>query len=522
MPNGELKLQHVCMWTDHGWKRVTPDTVMEYGNGRTIHAASGLLKCELCGQDVTFVNGKKYRPFFKHSRGEADKNCPERSAAATGTARMQMMRKIENLHSFRLVLDGGNSFHLEVGFSPMEHNLLNKLKNRSFRIIADEKSRNKYLFERLGSDSITYLKVEQPLALYYDIEVDEDVAPLITKWSERFSGIGNEALFSAKSGKLIQPFSEVVLGKEYYLLTNRQIHPDLSAVFAREVKRNGRIFVYLVKARSYSQTAAKFFSGLAYHYFLTDKPVEITPIWPPVIRNKETMMTKGQFLFSLVNGDGMCETYPVRQNLVSKLENVILTRLSLGQMQQILYVSRNSHLLTYSYVRKDLNIYSDQDLGDFQVFDENNVPVQAGELSGKIPKELVFKTKYDGLVEIKENGFLINSFQVKADTKQKLRSIMRNREYLVYIGSDCIWKIHIPDKQPKKKVESIDDDELFKKLICAKGSLIRINHSFGSICNGMNDYPKTKGWVRKKIKEGYISSEAYHMLRKMKGECNVE
>ena len=50
-------LTHVCMWTEHGWKRVTADEVSHLHPGGTVSARSGIFMCELCGQYVTLTNG---------------------------------------------------------------------------------------------------------------------------------------------------------------------------------------------------------------------------------------------------------------------------------------------------------------------------------------------------------------------------------------------------------------------------------------------------------------------------------
>ena len=49
-------LNHVCMWSEHGWVRVTAEEAAAKHPGGTVSAHSGLFMCELCGQYV------KHRP----------------------------------------------------------------------------------------------------------------------------------------------------------------------------------------------------------------------------------------------------------------------------------------------------------------------------------------------------------------------------------------------------------------------------------------------------------------------------
>ena len=72
-------LTHVCMWSDHGWKRITAEQAARLHPGGTVSARSGLFMCELCGQYVTLTDGDINVRYFKHSAYEKSKDCPERT-----------------------------------------------------------------------------------------------------------------------------------------------------------------------------------------------------------------------------------------------------------------------------------------------------------------------------------------------------------------------------------------------------------------------------------------------------------
>ena len=59
-------LTHVCMWSDHGWKRITAEQAARLHPGGTVSARSGLFMCELCGQYVTLTDGDINVRYFKH------------------------------------------------------------------------------------------------------------------------------------------------------------------------------------------------------------------------------------------------------------------------------------------------------------------------------------------------------------------------------------------------------------------------------------------------------------------------
>lgn len=70
-------LTHVCMWSDHGWKRITAEQAARLHPGGTVSARSGLFMCELCGQYVTLTDGDINVRYFKHSAYEKSKDCPD-------------------------------------------------------------------------------------------------------------------------------------------------------------------------------------------------------------------------------------------------------------------------------------------------------------------------------------------------------------------------------------------------------------------------------------------------------------
>ena len=51
-------LTHVCVWSKNGWKRITPEEVAREHSRGGVSARSGIFMCSLCGQYVTFFNGR--------------------------------------------------------------------------------------------------------------------------------------------------------------------------------------------------------------------------------------------------------------------------------------------------------------------------------------------------------------------------------------------------------------------------------------------------------------------------------
>ena len=72
-------LTHVCVWSEHGWKKITANEAARLHPGGTVSAASGLFMCELCGQYVILTEGEKNVRHFRHKISEKSKDCPERT-----------------------------------------------------------------------------------------------------------------------------------------------------------------------------------------------------------------------------------------------------------------------------------------------------------------------------------------------------------------------------------------------------------------------------------------------------------
>ena len=84
-----MPLTHVCMWTEKGWKRVTAQEAGRIHPGGSVSSKSGLFMCDLCGQYVTLTNGSIRDRYFKHSKEEESKDCPERTFGSSASSTFQ-------------------------------------------------------------------------------------------------------------------------------------------------------------------------------------------------------------------------------------------------------------------------------------------------------------------------------------------------------------------------------------------------------------------------------------------------
>ncbi len=72
-------LEHVCIWKNNNWVKTTAEEAARLHPGGKVSAYSGLFRCDLCGQYVTFTDGVKNARHFRHSSAEKDKECKDRT-----------------------------------------------------------------------------------------------------------------------------------------------------------------------------------------------------------------------------------------------------------------------------------------------------------------------------------------------------------------------------------------------------------------------------------------------------------
>ena len=119
-------LNHVSIWTEHGWKHITAEEASRKYLRTTVPANSGIFMCELCGQYVTFTVDN----YFMHSRGYSDKSCDERTHYDGYSYSSQAWE----YHLPMRLLSYEDRFHLEVGFPPVPPTMLKANQNNTISI----------------------------------------------------------------------------------------------------------------------------------------------------------------------------------------------------------------------------------------------------------------------------------------------------------------------------------------------------------------------------------------------------
>lgn len=505
-------LTHVCMWTEHGWKRITAYEASKLYPLGSVSARSGFFMCELCGQYVSLTNGSIRERYFKHSRSEKNKDCPERTFAPGA-----MITYSEKDHDLplRMKIISTSSIEFELGLLPVPATLLGKRKEGQIRIKPSGKNEFVYSYDRLNHEGITYVSVgNNPAEVYQLSATANDQRLLALFWPAKVDGVGSEgAIFDIKTGKKLPYDADVEVGKSYYLLRRGTLWEHFKTVTVRQkccVHKGWETwYVHEICATTFNEEAARFF--LNYHCRLTEEPVDIYPLWPSCVEAPYLIYHKDDEVNMFFRGDAQAKAYPYSPISESGSKSGKLLTIHCSGRQQLLSAGR-SKILQYTYLWKS----SLEQVGRIP---EATVTTLTGEnfAAGKLeilPDKgtLQIKTFFDGELVIEEPGKIEVHYHLSAEQSFLLDSIHFGQTIKIFQGLDIAWSCEF---FKKKNIEntSARDEELFEELCSYRGNMIAFPHSFGALANKMDHYPKCQKWLYKSIKKGLISKGALRVLK---------
>ena len=513
-------LTHVCMWSGNGWKRITADEAAKLHPDGTVSANSGLFMCELCGQYVTLTSGNNNTRHFRHSSREKSKDCPDRTFGAS-----YVLSYEPNDHDLPIRLSevSSNSFRFELGLIRAPIDLL----GNDFAIEIKPKDAPELSFvyakERLNSAGITYLPIGGEPFKTYTIHFKNGVDELHKFWPKEVSGIDPEGtLFETWSGKRLSYDSDVEIDKEYYLLIRGNLHSrSYTSVQVRKVSQKRINWytwnLYVVSTSSFDESAARFF--LDFHCRLTERPAALQAVWPLFVEGNYAIKYNQSKVYAIVRGNvATVMAFPsaVIRQLNGNVNEVKLYEVFCSSRQQLISVGR-THSLQYAYFwREPLDACAP--IPEIIVTDLNGLEIAPGE-TNVLPREntLLFKSKYNGELIIENNNRIMDKQTICADKCIEVNSLFYGMSVKAVIGLDVIWHLSFKKRQqiaPK-------DETIILEIINASGKLIPAPHALRNILAGMIDYPQICHWIRRCIKKGYISEQAYRKLQDVYQNLNA-
>lgn len=511
-------LTHVCMWSKHEWKKITAVEATKLHPNGTVSAHSGLFMCELCGQYVILTDGEKRTRYFKHSAYETNKDCPERTSGyspnTTYNARAYEL-------PIRLCNITDNQFDLELGLLYVPQSILQRQEVQQVIIqcLGNVTSRYVYAFERLKSETITYVPIDNIPALKYEINSADELKNF---WPNYVKGIdSNGNIFDKETGKKLTEDADVLVNKSYYLLCTKKLCQKYRNINIQKLCEKSVTscvwYIYEVKATAYSEEIARFFWNL--HCRLTEFPVRLQPIWPLYVETPYAIRYNRSQLSMHLRGrsDVTAKVFPAIsiKRFICPNGNGQIISVDCLERHQLISVGR-TNILQYTYLWKD-KLDETVPKPDVEVTDANDKKVNPG-IQNEVPEHqlLSIVSPFDGVVIILKNAVVIEKQYLIAERRTVIDDIHLGIEIKILQGLDLVWNVRYERKQ---KELSTDDDTILKKLKAYNGRPIQISHS---ICAGVKliKYPKVKKWLYKKIRAGYMPEDAFryfqHFVVKLK------
>ena len=511
-------LNHVCMWSDHGWINVTAEEAAAMHPGGTVSSHSGLFMCDLCGQFVTFTDGSIRERYFKHSKHEADKSCPERTF---GTSYSPSYSPSEHGLPIKLIISNLTSFRFELGFLYVPRFILDKQPTKKIEIKTESGQPFTYSFERLNEGTITYLPVGNEPSKIYNLSVSSALSAF---WPQKVKGISETgSIFDAQTGKMLSVDADIQVQKTYFLLTTKFCYQrqDLKAAGVEIEKKCEQRFnwntwrVYQIKATQLNETAAKFI--LQFHYRLTDTPTELYPIWPVYIKTPYVVKHNESEMIMHISGGRQLtpKCFPAASIVTVSCSSVNLgqvIRIACNERQQLISAGK-ANVLQYVYFWKER-------LGEtlpevaVSVKDGKGEPVEAGSQTA-LPanNELQISAPYDGFVLLLKNDILVGKIKLPANKRTVIDRLQFGITVQISQGLDVVWTCSFVREKIKRDTSS-SDEVLYNKLISFKGNMIPVPHSLGSVVLKLPNYPKTTEWIAMIVRNGVAPIDAINYLKK--------
>lgn len=507
-----MPLTHVCMWTEHEWKRVSAQEAVRY-YGKTVSASDRLFMCELCGQYVTLAYGWIREPYFKHSSQEANKDCSERSFSQYYSSSGYTFQPIEHELPLRLKILTSTLFKLELGLPPVRNSQLEKYVNQKI-VISSPNNRKEctYSLERINDRTTTYLSIGNMLCEKYCITLFPEVPGLTFFWPKIIAGVSKQgAVFDSITGKKLPYDADAIVNHEYYLLTTElpaKWVPGMTIErFCQMTVSYTTWYIYRIVANTLEQSAAKFF--LKYHCRLTDQAIRLTPVWPVYVEIPYGISLCHEQMTLFFRGNASPTVYP---NGFMKIdacerENEKVLFIQHGEEVRLLAVGRNT-VLKYRYLCKEsLNDFiTSPQISVIDLAGTTILPGNQTELPQK--KTIQIRAPFDGNVLKKCGNVIIERYSLRSEIITEVERIQLGQSIEIFQGLDLIWSVHYTAPAH----DETEDEKLYQQLMVCCDELISVPHTLGALAKKMSAFPKTKKWLYYHIRSGKMSRKAYNVL----------
>ena len=519
-----VSLTHVSMCSDHEWIRISARKAAALHPDGGVSGRSGLFRCDLCHQHVTFVNKEKNTPHFRHSSKEADKSCLDRVSDTSSL--LDYKSGYYKVFGYSLplrIMITQSAYHFELGFPSIPTDNLDEMNSFKVSIQIDEKNVRMYNYpERFQANGITWLDVGNIPSSAYKINTPCINSTSLSYWPGHVRGIDLKGtVFDADTGRMLFYGADVQVNKEYLILQSEPLTDVPKSIQQHEIvckKMNTQAWrLYQIKASDFSESAAEFFMN--YRCRLIETP-SIQVLWPVYTKDPYIIRHNQDFLWLYVRKRNIKVTsFPFADQEEFPSNQGIVYLLPAYRRQQVLAIgnseiSQNTNLWQEI---QDVYLWHDslnkiREIPSVSVKDLAGEAIQSG-VSCQLPYGNILRIHSkdcNGTISILQRGLLLGRYSLKAGEEFEVSSVHFGMEVQVSLGLDCVWAVLF---QRKQEDSQLSDYALAQQLEHGGGKLRPVPHSLGWIMKKLDKYPKVRRWLYRKIREGTMPENSYRLLR---------
>lgn len=502
MAENQLQLDNVWGRVNGNWKRVTPDELSE----ETIRAKSKTLWCRYCNKPVIKTREGANRPYFKHSRGDDDKVCPQRKILESQSVSEYHVK--EKILPLRLQWENG--IRLELGLLPIPENLRNS--ENKIQIKCPDNNRLDIFSERLHTDRIywqdlgaPYLKnFKDPCPKY---EIEWKYADMY-HWPKSVNGIEYLAIFDGQTRRMLPPYSDIKIGKRYFYLTSAN-YLDLEFNF---LKKDNGWNLYEFQVPRFDENVNRFFMDR--DFWLNESPPTLYPIWPISVEREGIIQFESEKLywFSPNDRDIKCRLFPGEE--VPPQDKLLVTPANQTERQQMVSLGHYADkTLKYWYLSWQDIGYCRSEPPEVRVTTPKGEPVPRGTYTSLPAKKLKIEVPWDGKICVWKNGKKDWEHILKGNELFTLQIAMGER-IEIFQGLDQVWEAEFKDPEAAKTSMETRETELLIRLRSCRGNPQTIPRAAGNLTNQLGKLTQLKKWLTHRIREGQIDEKAWKILKK--------
>ena len=249
---------------------------------------------------------------------------------------------------------------------------------------------------------------------------------------------------------------------------------------------------------------------MEYHYRLTEKPAAMTPLWPPAVCSPYVVYHQQPDLYVHTEGSSItmeCYPYTSRETIEADEGKVVKLKLGISTPRQLVSIGRNTTLRFMYLWHRNLDMTAPRP--NIIITNEKGEVVKEEIIYNHC--ELYVKSDIDLIVQINDSERVINRYLIDAERTSYV-SLKPGQQIRFLAGNDLLRMIEC--RGPERSHEGIQDEALLQRLKQLKLQGNRPYRS-GAILEKLRNYPKTKQWLSKQIRQGKADKRMVEEIRRI-------